>query len=200
MKNLNNIIITSDGIIGTEFSQEFIAENFANKRVLIVDNGTTNNSNAKTIPENMKKFQKYGCLIVDQATLTNNNLNEIFNYDICYLMGGFIGNLLDLIQNTNFERKIKEFLKKGIYIGESAAGIILGQDIEWYFELKRNPNLQKVKPKYNAEFKSYKGLELINEIIYPHFDKENESTKNVIKKHAIPLNDGDYILKNFNSK
>jgi peptidase E len=198
---MNNVIITSDGIVGTNFSEEFVMENFVDKKVLVVENGTVGTGNAKTIPDNIEKFRKYGCSEVDLATLTKENINMIFDYDICYFMGGSISNLLDLAQKTDLKTKTEQFLEKGMFIGESAGGIVLGEDLEWYFKLKRNPELQKVKPKYNVEFPSYKGLGIVKEKIYPHINRETqEFTINTIKSVAQTLNDGEYIAINHSIK
>jgi len=191
---MNNIIITSNGIVGTNFSKEFILKNLRGKTVLIIDNGAKGTGNEKEISNNVNKFKEYNSSKVDCITLNNKNLDIIFNYNICYFIGGSISNLLDLVQNTNIKEKLNIFLKTGMYIGESAGGIILEKDTKWYFDLKRNPKLQKVKPKYNIEFKSYKGFGIIDRKIYPHINREKKgSTVLVIKSVAETLNDGEYI-------
>ena len=37
---MKNIICTSNGIIGTKFSKEFINKNIKGKKVIVIDNGT----------------------------------------------------------------------------------------------------------------------------------------------------------------
>ncbi len=195
---MDNIIITSNGIVGTNFPQDFIADNLLGKKVLVVDNGTFGARNEQAIPENIEKFKEYGCEVVDLITLTNKNLDKIFDYDICYLMGGNIINLVNFIHETDFKEKLEKFLEKGIYISESAAGIILGGDVRWYLELKRNPKLQEVKAKYLVEPVSYKGLGIVKEKIYPHINQEkSEFTVSTINKVADTLNNGEYIVKSF---
>lgn len=188
----NNIIFTSNGINGTNFPTEFIENNIKGKTVIIIDNGTYGTRNYDSRDSNLKKFYEYDAKDVKLITINADNINIILNYDICYVMGGSIVNLLELVQTTNIKQVLEKFLEYGIYIGESAGSIILDTDVEWYFDLKRG-----TKPKYNRIFDSYNGLGFINEHIYPHYNKENEDGIKKIKcyKQKIKtLNDGDYIV------
>ena len=90
-----------------------------------------------------------------------------------------------------------KFLKNGIYIGESAGTIILCDDLKWLYVVKKGS-----KPKYDVELDSYKGLNLSNTKVMPHYNRISESIKTKMdlyeKENDISitkLNDGDYILE-----
>lgn len=188
----SNIIVTSNGIRGTNFPIDFIEEYIKNKSVIVIDNGTYGTGNYNVRQDNVNKFYEYGAKEVNLITIDNDNTNLILTYDICYVMGGSIANLLTLVQTTNIKRVLEEFLKKGIYIGESAGSIILDEDTMWYFNLKRG-----TKPKYDITFNSYKGLGFINKHIYPHYNKEStEGTKKILEynEEIDTLDDGEYLL------
>lgn len=187
----NNIIFTSNGIIGTKFSKKFIDENFVDKKIIVIDNGTYNTRNYNEREKNIEKFYNYGAKNVELITIDKNNTKNILNYDICYVMGGSIANLVEMIHTTNIKDILKIFLENSIYIGESSGSIILDEDVEWYFDLKRG-----TKAKYNVTFENYKGLGFINQHIYPHYNKEEINGINKIlnyNEEIITLNDGDYI-------
>lgn len=190
----NNIIYTSNGIIGTKFSEEFIIKNLIEKRILVIDNGTYNTGNYHERQKNVEQFYNYGAKEVEMITINKDNTRDILNYDVCYVMGGSIANLVELVHTTNIKEVLGNFLEKGIYIGESAGSIILDEDVEWYFDLKRG-----TKPKYDRIFEDYKGLGFINQHIYPHYNKEdNNGIKKIeeYKDSIKTLNDGDYIEYN----
>ncbi len=186
-----NIVITSNGIVGTNFKEEFVYKNIQNKSVIVIDNGTYGTTNFHSRQQNIEKFLQLGASKVDLVTIHKENEKEILNYDVCYMMGGSIANLVELVKTTNIKSILEEFLSTGVYIGESAGGIILEEDVEWYFTLKRG-----TKPKYNVEFDSYAGLGFVNKQIYPHYNKEKEEGIEKINKlntQVETLNDGEYI-------
>lgn len=188
---MKNIIYTSNGIIGTKFTKEFINKNIKGKKVLIIDNGTYETRNFNEREKNRTKFIEYGAIKADLITINSENVNNILNYDICYMMGGSIANLVKMIQETNIKNILKEFLNYGMYIGESCGSIILDENVEWYFDLKRG-----TKPKYDVFFENYEGLGFIDEHIYPHYDKENEEgikKINLYKEKIKVLNDTEFL-------
>ncbi len=187
----NNIIFTSNGIIGTKFPKEFIDENLIEKQILIIDNGTYNTGNYNKRQENVEEFYKYGAKNIKLITIDKDNIKNILNYDVCYVMGGSIANLVELVNTTDIKNVLEIFLEKGIYIGESAGSIILDKDVEWYFNLKRG-----TKPKYDRIFENYKGLGFIDQHVYPHYNREDNIGIEKIMKYKEKiniLNDGDYI-------
>lgn len=188
----NNIVFTSNGIIGTRFPEEFINKNISQKNIIVVDNGTYGTSNYNKRQENVEQFYKYSAQKVDLITLSKGNIEDVLNYDVCYVMGGSIANLVELVHTTNIKEILVNFLEKGIYIGESSGSIILDNNVEWYFNLKRG-----TKPKYDRTFDNYNGLGFINQHIYPHYNREdNIGIKKILdyKEKILTLNDGNYII------
>lgn len=128
-------------------------------------------------------------------------IESILSYDIIYGLGGNPNHLIELCNNLPLREYMTKFLKKGIYIGESAGTIILCDDLKWLYVIKKGS-----KPKYDVEFDSYKGLNLSNTKAMPHYNRISESIKNKMdlyeKENNIiitKLNDGDFILEYFNN-
>lgn len=188
---IRNIIATSNGIIGTNFKEEFINNYIKGKTVIVIDNGTYGTRNYENRQENVSKFMEYGAKTVDLVTIDSSNQDCILKYDVCYMMGGNIANLVELVQKTKIKSILKEFFCTGLYIGESAGSVILDKEVEWYFKLKRG-----TKPKYDVVFETYGGLGLIDKHIYPHYDKESQEGLKKIKEYPeemITLEDSKYI-------
>ncbi len=186
-----NIVLTSSGITGTNFSIKFLDKYIKDKNILVVDNGTIGTSNYEKRLNNVNKFYEYNAKDVKLLTINKDNQNIILNYDICYMMGGSIANLLDLLQTTDIKNILTKFLNTGIYIGESAGSLILDENVKWYFNLKKG-----TKPKYDKQFDSYNGLGFISKHIYPHYNKADEEMIQKINNYneqIYPLNDGEYL-------
>lgn len=71
--------------------------------------------------------------------------NDILKYEVIYVIGGDLRYLLDLVATTNVKEILKRFLKSGgIYIGESAGSMILGNNLKWVWEVKKEQNLNMI--------------------------------------------------------
>lgn len=188
---MKNIICTSNGIIGTKFPKEFINDRIREKKVIIIENGTYGTRNFDERERNRAKFIEYGAIKADLITINSENVKDILKYDICYMMGGSIANLVKMIQETDIKNVLKDFLNYGMYIGESCGSIILDENVEWYFDLKRG-----TKSKYDVFFESYEGLGFIDRHIYPHYDKEREEgikKINLYKEKINCLKDTEFL-------
>lgn len=194
---MNNIIITSNGFSNASYRSDEINELFkkvANgKKVLIIANAANKSSSNFIQRRSVKKnFEIVGAKKVNILELNAENVRVILKYDILYVMGGQIQELIYLINKTEFKKYLYEFIKKGTYIGESAGSIVLEDDTKWYFDLKKN-----TKEKYSLELDTYKGLSLSKFHIYPHF---NDVTPEILDKirssevNITALNDGEYII------
>lgn len=196
MKNKNdfNIMITSNGFLnGTRTKQ--IA---TNKKILFVANAAPKESGnyiARTVVK--ENFEKIGAKQVTVLDIDENNVADMLLYDIIYVTGGRIGELIKLIHHTPFKQYVLEFLKRGIYIGESAGSVLLADDVKWYYDIKKG-----TKPKYDEILETYEGLNLTKQHIYPHY---NTVTKEVEEKIQVyerlhhrtitKLQDGEFILE-----
>ena len=202
---MKNIIVTSGGFntINNYVSEENIKlfkELSSNKKVMILANAAPVGSGNFKARQNVKEnFTNVGAKQVDIIELDDSNLDLISDYDIIYALGGDITKLIELNKNKKLKENIKQFLKNGIYIGESAGSIFLQKDAKYYYDIKRG-----TKPKYDAELDTYKCLGLIDIYIYPHFQKANEpmqcKTADYERNHnveIVKLNDGDIIELEF---
>ena len=159
---------------------------------MILGNATLGGSNASQREPVKNNFENVGAKKVDIIDINKENLNDILEYDVIYAIGGDLRYLLDLVATTNVKEILKRFLKsEGIYIGESADSMILGNNLKWVWEVKKG-----TKPKYDIEPESYEGLGFTNYNIFPHWNV----TKEEIKKKALEhnetitlLNDGEFI-------
>lgn len=200
---MRNILLTSNGFHNETKRSKEIDEVFKkvakNKRICIILNATKEGSNVQNIDDVKVNFEKVGAKIVDLLMINTENVAEIFKYDIIYTMGGNIRILLDDFWNCDFKTYLIKFLKKGIYIGESAGSMVLCDNLEWVWKIKKG-----TKPKYDILPKTFEGLGLIEEKIYPHYNKISEEQKRKIDAYEkensceiTRLKDGEFVSVKF---
>lgn len=204
--NKFNLVLTASGFndINNYVSDEmieFFASISKNKKIMILANAAPKNSGNYIARENVKEnFLKVGAIKVDIVDLDFTNLEIMLEYDIIYGIGGDSTPLIELNTNPKFKETMLQFLKNGIYIGESAGTAILYHDLKWIYEIKHNnkPN------KYSLNLPTYKGLGLTEYNIFPHYNKLDSNTKTIIKNYElsnnfkiIKLNDGEFIIVNY---
>lgn len=193
---MKNIILTSNGFINSSPRSKKIDELFKeianDKKVLILGNATLGGSNTSQREPVKTNFENVGARQVDIVDINIDNQKCILEYEVIYVIGGDPRYLLDLVATTNIKDILKQFLKSGgIYIGESAGSMILGNNLKWVWEVKKG-----TKPKYDIEPKSYEGLGFTNYNIFPHWNTTKEVTKIKALEHnekITPLNDGQFI-------
>ena len=203
---MENIIITSSGFNSvknyvSDDNIKLFKKIAKDKKVLIIANAAKLGGSNYVARENVKEnFLNVGAKIVDIIELYRDNISVILQYDVIYVLGGNLTNLVELHQTTNFKKTLITFLKKGIYIGESAGSIILADNVKWLYELKKG-----TKPKYDVVLDSYEGLGLVDKYIYPHYQKEDKIMQDKISRYELSngititrLNDGEVI--NFDYK
>lgn len=194
-----NILLTSNGFVNGYKRSKEIDEVFRkiakNKRVLLIVNATKNGDNLKAKKDVKDNFEKVGANVVDILEINKENVKNIFNYDIIYGMGGDPRVLLDDFWECGFKEYLVKFLEKGIYIGESAGSMVLCDNLKWTWDIKKG-----YKPKYDVIPKTFEGLNLVKERIFPHYDLINlelrEKTDKYEKEYNIKitrLNDGEFI-------
>lgn len=202
---MKNIILTANGFnnIGkrSEKIEKLFEEITKGKKVLLIGNAAKI-SNVKSRKDVKDNFEKVGAKQVELLDINQSNLERILDFDVIYVLGGDIGELIQLNNATKFKDYISEFLKKGIYIGESAGSIIMGKDCKWVYDIKKG-----TKPKYDKVFKTYKGLGLTNLSIYPHYDEAGKELREKIDKYEkenniqiTKLNNGEFIELEYNIK
>lgn len=194
-----NIILTSNGFHNRSQRSKEIDEMFKKvakgKKVVLILNATKSGSNVSNIEDVRENFERIEAKVVHKLTINENNVSEIFKYDVIYTMGGDIRILIDDFLEYNFEIYLRKFLEKGIYIGESAGAMVLCDNLEWVWTIKKG-----TKPKYNVLPKTFDGLNLIEQKIYPHYNKVSKEQKVKIDNYEktnnveiTKLNDGEFI-------
>lgn len=197
-----NIIVTSGGFntINNYVSEDNIKlfkEFSYNKKVMVLANAAPEGTGNFVARENVKEnFIKAGAKQADIIDLDNSNLDLILDYNVIYILGGNTTPLIELNKNPKLKANILNFLENGIIIGESAGSIFLQKDAKYYYDIKKG-----TKPKYDVELNTYKCLGLIDLLVYPHFQKANETMQNRIneyeKEHNVQitrLKDGEIII------
>lgn len=202
LNKAGKIYLTSGGYIDGQRGEELdkiIESSSRNKNVLIVDNATTTGSNSKGKSVVIKDFSLLTDK-VDVITLTAENLENIKEYDVIYILGGDVTPLIELANSSYVAEVLKEFVKNGgVIFGESAGSMIFGKDLEWIYEIKRGE-----KPKWDVQLKSYKGFGLFDVNIFPHWNKARDDLKEKATKYEQENNivitrlvDGDWLEFNF---
>ena len=202
---MNNLLVTSAGFNSinnyvSEDNIELFKKISNGKKVVIVANAAPPESGNYIARENVKEnFLKVGATKVDIVDLNKDNVSTILDYDVIYGLGGNVTHLINLINNTNYKELLIEFLKKGVYIGESAGSIILSRNVKWYYDIQKG-----TKPKYDVILDSYDGIGLIDINVFPHYQRLDKERQDKITKYEIDnsikitrLNDGEIIEYNY---
>lgn len=200
-----NILVTSGGFntINNYVSEDNIElfKKISNgKKVMIIANAAPLGTGNYVARENVREnFINSGANKADVIDLNNANLDLILDYDVIYVLGGDVSPLIELNKNSKLKENIIKFLKKGIYIGESAGSVFLSKDAKYYYDIKKG-----TKPKYDVKLDTYKCLDLIDIFIYPHFQKASQVMQDKTVQYErnnnieiTRLNDGDIITYNF---
>jgi len=203
MKNNFNIVLSSSGYndinnFVSEKSKKLFAQIARNKKIMILANAAPVNSGNYVARENVaENFKKAGATQADIIDLDNKNMELMDGYDVIYGLGGDPALLIELVNKTDFKKHFIDFLKKGIYIGESAGSMIMADDLKWVYYVKKGS-----KPKYNITLDTYKGLGLTKKLIFPHVNKEGEQMLARAQQYESEngvsftrLNDGEYITE-----
>lgn len=196
---MKNLILTSGGYYDGQRGKELdklIEEICEDKKVLIIENASaiTSDTNYKvTIVKNLLEIAD----TVGMYSLTEKNIDKIFEYDVLYIIGGDNAPLIEMAKIPGINENIKSFLiqEEKHIICESAGSIIFGKDLKWRYDVMKG-----TKPKYDVILPSYKGLGLLDINIFPHWNKRSEEEKkraeDYAKKNKIKLtylNDGEWL-------
>ena len=152
---MKNIILTANGFNNNGKRSDAIESLFEriakDKSVLLIGNASknTNINSRKDVKDN---FYNIGAKQVDLIDIGAESLEKILDYDVIYVIGGDVGELIELNNSTEFKDYIMKFLEKGIYIGESAGSIIMGNDCKWVYDIKKGS-----KPKYDKIYPLFLG-------------------------------------------
>lgn len=177
-----NILLTSGGFNSvnnyvSDENRELFKKIAYKKKIVIIANAAPEGTGNFIARENVKQnFLSVGAKSVNILDINSVNIKELLEYDIIYGLGGNITYLIELVQKTDLRNILIEFLKKGIYIGESAGSMILCDDLKWAYDIKKG-----TKKKYDVILDTYKGLKLTQYKIFPHFNKASEEMNEKIE-------------------
>lgn len=119
-------------------------------------------------------------------------------YDVVFVCGGNTFDYLDRIRKTGLAEYLLSFSKKeeSVYVGVSAGSIVAGPDISiagWGSEGDEN----------NINLKDFKGLGLIDFLIYPHYREDLKDEVDEFRKKTgqeiIELKDDQAFVLNYSS-
>ncbi len=150
--------------------------------------------------ERDKKALKKGGFKVEEYTFTGKTREEIreklTDVDVLYMSGGNVFYLLQQIQQTKCADLICDFVERGkIYIGTSAGSIVAGPDTYPVYRLDNAKQAPKLK--------GYKGLGLIDVVIFPHWGSAHFKARYLhqrlehafnLKNKIILLTDKQYLM------
>ncbi len=201
----NNILLTSSGFndVNNYVSDEMksiFTDISRGKKVMILANAAPVGSGNYVARNNVREnFLKVGASQVDIIDLDDSCMDIMLEYDIIYGLGGDPTYLIELNKNSRFKEVLVKFLETGIYIGESAGSMILGDDLRWAYVVKKG-----TKPKYDIELATYQGLGLTEYKVFPHWSKVSDDVKQKTLAYEqannvefIKLNDGEYIATRY---
>ena len=205
-KDKGKILITSAGFntVNNYVSEDNIklfTEISKGKKVLIVANAAPEGSGNFVARENVKEnFLNAGATEAEIIDLVPADTEIILNYDVLYFLGGDVGRLANLLNESNLADNLHKFLEDGgVYIGESAGSIILSDDVKYIYDIKKG-----TKPKYDVQLPSYRGFGLTKLKIFPHTQKTNEEIRARIDAYEANtgekitrINDGDIIIEQY---
>ncbi len=125
---------------------------------------------------------------VSDYTITGKTSKEISadlaKFDVLFFSGGNTFYLLEKIQQSKCAGVISNLVKKGkIYIGSSAGAVVAGPDI---YPIKDLDNYRDA-----PNIKGYKGLGLVDFVVFPHWG--GERFRESYLKHRLA---GSYNTKN----
>jgi dipeptidase E len=166
----NNIFLTSDATtVIHDVVKHFDFEN--KKRVLFVETSGEIHEGERPWIDNAKKKMKELGFDVTDYTITGKEESDIekalSEVDIVYVAGGNNVYLLQKSQESNFEKIIKEFIKKGgVYIGQSAGSVVAGPSI--YPAGKKEPR------EFYDKLDNFDGFNLVDFVIFPHFGRSEK--------------------------
>ncbi len=161
-------------------------------KVGFIQNAADNYEDKWFIEKDRTKLVELGFNVID-VDLRNKNedqlRDELKDVDIVFVCGGNTFYLLEKIQQSGFDKVLKDLLNKGVYyIGSSAGSLITGLNIELVKGFD--------DPNEAPSLKSYDGLGFVDFVMIVHYKPErDELLKEWSKKYkVITLTDEQAIV------
>lgn len=193
------IILTSNGIAKRTVAIDELFNTYCNgKKVCVIANAANINSNNFINREVVKRnLIELGASAVDVVNLNIVTINTIPKYDVLYIMGGKLEDLIRAFREVNTKEVFTKFLEQGVIITEGEGTIALCDNFKYYYEINGKVN-------YMPDNETYEGLGFIKYKVYPHYNLLGD----ILKKKIIDYNfehtnsiitriaDGEYVELN----
>jgi len=190
---MSKILLTSAGFENPIVGDEFL--NLVNKtpstiKVLFIPTASRTEEELYYVEKSKEELLSIG---IEEENIITFDLDytlseeELNKFDVIYVCGGNTFYLLHRVRKIKFDKVIMDFVSSGkVYVGVSAGSLLAG------------PNI-KIKNLYNdIGIKDFRGLNLTNITVIPHYTEEAKEKIEQIKEDAkyeiITLTDSQALL------
>lgn len=197
---MKKLLLTSFASVSLDLIKESLSKPASDVKVAFIKTAADPYEDQSFVETDRNKLIEMGFSVKD-VDLKNKTLIELEddfkNIDLILMAGGNTFYLLDHIRKTGFDQLLPRLLNNGlIYVGSSAGSIVCCPTIE---SAKKFDN-----PSEAPNLKNYEGLNLFNQAIIPHAQKEKyaERIKETVKEmnqkglEVMVLTDNEAVLIN----
>ncbi len=151
-----------------EYLEEILPKKPKECKVIFIPTAADPYEDKSFVEKDRKKLVELGYNIedFDIKNKDENKLLKKFNdIDAIFVAGGNSFYLLEKMQESGFDKIIKDLIGEGmVYVGSSAGAVVVGPSIE--------PIKSLDDPSKALNLKSFTGLNLVDFVPLPHFDNE----------------------------
>lgn len=195
------IFLTSTGLssqnVYNKFKEIVDSKNF--KKAAIITTAAFGKKNNQYSQLALSQLKSVGFNKIDFYDFENDGQKDLSIYDVIYVCGGNTFKLMKFAKDFNFDKEIKSLLKRrGVYIGVSAGGLIVGPSIKIAGEINSDAN--------EVGLTDFNGFNIVDIIIFPHYslkferdiksfeDRNNVRIERINNSQAIFIKNGEKIL------
>lgn len=194
---MSNIFLTSVGANVLDKILSIINKNPHNLRLLFIPTAANINDDKSCVIKDKNKLKSLGFQIIEldiSNTKSDDIKKAVSDIDVLYVCGGNTFYLLQELRKTRFDKILKELINSNIiYIGSSAGSAVLCPTIEYLKEIDDY--------KLATELKSFKGLNIVDFLLFPHYDDkmlkekfDSIKQKYVDKYEFLNLSDNQFVF------
>ncbi|MBO8155831.1 MAG: Type 1 glutamine amidotransferase-like domain-containing protein [Bacillaceae bacterium] len=166
---MGDLLLTSNGLYTDDIKEQFVqlvGYNLSSVRAAIITTASPEKERNKHAIKAINDFVMLGIQTVDFIDIEFDSPELLNNYQVIYINGGNPYMLLYHLKNSGADKVFNQVAnKKSIIVGASAGAMVLGPHIQivnhftpWMNELNVN---------------DFRGLELTDKIVFPHYDRED---------------------------
>lgn len=197
---MKKLFLASFASVSLDLVEELLPKPFSELKAAFVPTAGDLYEGKEFVHVDRKKLEVMGFSVrdIDLKGKQLANLEEEFkDIDLVLVAGGNTFYLLDQIKKSGFDQLLPRLLDNGVvYVGSSAGSIVCCPTIEGAKKFD--------DPKDAPDLVNYEGLNLYNEVIIPHAQKEKysqrikETTQEMIQKgfKVTTLTDNEAVLIN----